>query len=169
VSNTNPDSLCACAALRRAARAVTQLYDLVFAPCSLKATEFISLKIIHDADEIAQCDIAREHAIAVETLSRRLGSLRKKRLIESHIGVGRERIYRLTEEGERIFDEALPYWQRAQARLRQSLGNSEWDAVFKVAHRTVEAARSAEQLRTSNSPTFSKGVTVVSHYPRSPR
>jgi hypothetical protein len=58
------DCRCACAMLRRAARSVTQFYDLVLSPCGLKATEFVSLKIIHDAGEIAQCDFAREHTIA---------------------------------------------------------------------------------------------------------
>ena len=144
------DLRCACAALREASRAVTQLYDLVLTPCNLKATEFISLKIIHDRGEMAQCDFAREHAIAVETLSRRLGALRRKHLISSRIGSGRERIYRLTEKGEQVFYQALPYWRRAQARLRQSIGDSDWNALLSVSGRTVAAARVAEQIRRSN-------------------
>jgi len=144
------DSLCACATLRRAARSVTQLYDLVLSPCSLKATEFISLKIIHDRGEIAQRDFAREHSIAVETLSRRLGSLRKKGLIRSRLGPHNERIYSLTDPGKHKFKEALPYWERAQSRLKCTSGDGDWESLFRVCDRITESAKSAEQLRTSN-------------------
>ncbi len=144
------DLLCACAAVRRAARSVTQLYDLVLSPSPLKVTEFLALKIIHDAGEIAQCDFARDHAIAVETLSRRLASLRKKGLVTSRLGTNHERLYTLTVSGEQVYMEGLPHWLRAQARLKHSIGATEWSLLFRMCERAVEAAKSAEELRTSN-------------------
>jgi len=145
------ESLCACAALRSAARSTTQLYDLVLQPSGLKATQFTALRTIAEAGEIAQWKFARENAIAVETLSRRFTALRKKGLISSRVGGNHgERIYRLTEQGKEALNRAIPYWERAQERLRQTLGTAEMDALLKICEDAVEAARQAEQLRASN-------------------
>lgn len=143
--------LCACGGLRRASRAVTQLYDLVLMPTGLKTTQFIALRAIEEAGEIAQCDFAREYAVAVETLSRRFASLRRKGLVEVRIGANHcERIYRLTEKGRQCLNDALPYWIRAQERLRNTLGEEFWGLLFKLSDRIYDAAQEAAVLRTKN-------------------
>src|SRR5579884_3501249 len=103
------DQVCTCATLRRATRAVTQLYDLVLAPTKLKTTQFVILKSIHDAGEIAQCKYAKDNGIAVETLSRRFGGLRRKGFVEMRLGAHGEHLYALTSNGEQAFLKALPY------------------------------------------------------------
>jgi DNA-binding MarR family transcriptional regulator len=145
------DDDCACGVLRRASRAVTQLYDLVLVPTGLKATQFLVLKTLFEAGEIAQCDFAREHTIAIETLSRRFSSLREKGLIEVRIGPHHnERIYRLTPLGRKRFDDAVPYWALAQQRLRHTLGEADWKVLLGLPHRVCKAALAAEQARTRN-------------------
>lgn len=141
---------CVCAAVRRASRAITQLYDAVLEPTGLKATQFIILKAILDTGGIAQCDFARWQNIAVETLSRRFASLRNKGYLDVRIGRRSERIYKLTDDGKRRVLEALPYWQRAQERLRIFLGD-DWDKVVELLSRVPDAAMCAERLRTGNS------------------
>jgi DNA-binding MarR family transcriptional regulator len=144
-------SACACSALRRAARAASQLYDLVLQPSGLKATQFFALKSIYEAGEIAQWRFSRENAIAVETLSRRFAALRKKGLIAVRVGSNHgERIYSLTEQGEEAFQRALPYWERAQKRLRQTLGDGELRELLRVCDSAVRAAHKAESLRAIN-------------------
>jgi DNA-binding MarR family transcriptional regulator len=139
------------AALRTAARAVTQFYDLVLAPTGLKATQFLILQAIRSAGEIAQCDFAREFGIAVPTLSRRFGGLRRKEYIQIRRGQRHgERIYSLTPKGEATFNIALPYWERAQRRLRTAMGEEDWCAILQLSARIRNAAISAEQLRTAN-------------------
>jgi DNA-binding MarR family transcriptional regulator len=139
------------AALRTAARAVTQFYDLVLAPTGLKATQFIILQAIRSAGEIAQCDFAREFGIAVPTLSRRFGGLRRKELIQIRRGDRHgERIYSLTPKGEAAFNMALPYWERAQRRLRTAMGEEDWCGILQLSARIRNAAINAEQLRTAN-------------------
>jgi len=149
----NPlETLCACAALRSAARSATQLYDLVLQPAGLKTTQFIALKSIEEAGELAQWRFAREHAVAVETLSRRLGALRKRGLVSFRTGGKHgERIYSLTKEGKEALTRAIPYWERAQKRLRQTLGDPELLLLMQLCESTVQAARKAEQLRAANS------------------
>jgi len=142
---------CLCAALRSAARAATQLYDLVLQPTGLKATQFIMLRTIEQAGELPQWKYAREHAIAVETLSRRLAVLRKKGLVVAVTGRNHnERIYRLTEQGRAALARAIPYWARAQQRLQQSLGRREVAVLVDVCERTVAATLKAELLRAKN-------------------
>ena len=148
-------------ALRTASRGVTQFYDLVLAPTGLKATQFVILQAIRSAGEIAQCDFAREFGIAVPTLSRRFGGLRKKEYIQIRRGERHgERIYRLTPKGEEVFNLALPYWQRAQRRLRTALGEEDWSGMLALAEKIRSAAISAEKLRTPNQ--FPAGVPATS-------
>ena len=117
----------ACAALRSASRSVTRLYDLVLAPTGLKATQFIMLKAIHDAGEIAQRDLARQNAVAVETLSRRFAGLRRKGWIELRVAKKHaRRFYALTDRGRNVLASAIPSWDLAQRRLRYSLGEDDW-------------------------------------------
>ena len=146
-----PDYGCVCAALRRAARSATQLYDLVLQPTGLKVTQFIALKSIDKAGELQQWRFAQEHTIAVETLSRRLSVLRRKGLVSVRVGSNHgERIYSLTDEGRRALAEAIPYWERAQRRLASTLGMGEFRRLFQLCDTATAAAQKAEQLRASN-------------------
>lgn len=150
-ANISRDSSCICSALRSAARAATQLYDLVLQPTGLKATQFVVLQTIERAGELPQCDFARQHAVAVETLSRRLAVLRRKGWLSVRIGQNHgERIYRLTPEGKLALARAIPYWDRAQERLRQTLGDSEIQVLLQLCQNTVAATQQAEKLRTRN-------------------
>jgi DNA-binding MarR family transcriptional regulator len=124
---------------------------LVLAPSGLRVTQFLVLKALHEYGEIAQCDFARDQDVAVETLSRRFGALRRKELIEMRMG-GRhgERIYRLTAKGRDAFLDALPYWERAQERLHNVLGESDNRKLLEICDRVRQAAHSAENLRAKN-------------------
>lgn len=143
---------CACAALRRASRATTQLYDLVLQPSGLKATQFIALQRISEAGEIPQWKFAREEAVAVETLSRRFAALRRRGLISVKTGAKHgEQVYSLTEAGKQALALAMPYWQRAQQRLNRALPNQQMQQLVELCENLVQAARTAGELRVYNS------------------
>ena len=141
-----------CAALRRASRAVTHLYDLVLSPSGLKITQFIMLRAIAESGEIAQWRLADQYGIAVETLSRRLATLRKSGLVTHRIGVTRpgERLYKVTPLGWQKLKEAIPYVTRAQERLAMVLGEENWNAALNLAGQIAVASRNAESARLSN-------------------
>jgi DNA-binding MarR family transcriptional regulator len=142
---------CACAAARRAVRAVTELYDLVLAPTGLKATQFIMLRAIGEAGEIAQWQLAQGYAVANETLSRRLAAAKRKGLVQVRRGTRRsERLYRLTPAGQECVRTALPYWQRAQDRLKRALGEDDLRRAIDFLDRLTVAAMRGEAARTSN-------------------
>lgn len=146
-----PNALCACGSVRRASRAVSQLYDLVMAPTGIKSTQFFILQTILNAGEIAQCQLARDYDMSVETLSRRLGNLRRKGLVELRNGpANREHVYRLTPAGEQMVKDVQPYWDRAQSRLRAVMGEEQWQQLFEAMERIAQAAHKAYNLRTSN-------------------
>lgn len=141
-----------CAALRRATRAVTHLYDLVLAPTGLKCTQFVLLNAIYEAGEIAQWRLASQYGVGDDTLSRRLGVLRKAGLITCRIGQEHpgEKLYSLTEQGVSRFKDSLPAWERAQNRLRTVMGVEQWEQLLEVAGAVAAEARAAETVRLAN-------------------
>jgi DNA-binding MarR family transcriptional regulator len=141
---------CACTAIHRASRAVTQLYDLALSPTGMRATQLMMLQIIADNVEIAQCEFARKYSISVETLSRRFSRLLRKGLVSIRTGKHLERIYSLTEQGQTTLHKARPCWENAQHRLRMELGEADWQSILEICDRAVRAAHRAEQLRAPN-------------------
>jgi DNA-binding MarR family transcriptional regulator len=154
-----------CAALRRASRSISHLYDLVLAPTGLKATQFIILHAIAERIEVAQWRLADEYGISDDTLSRRLALLRRKGFITQRIGCEHpgERLYRLTELGMQRVQDAIPYWQRAEDRLRRAIGSTDdWDLLLNTADRICAAAQAAELGRFANTVPIRVKAAVAS-------
>ncbi|MGH9586905.1 MAG: MarR family winged helix-turn-helix transcriptional regulator [Acidobacteriaceae bacterium] len=141
---------CACSNIRRANRAISHLYDQVLVPTRLKSTQFMVLRAIAEAGEIAHCDLAAELMASVETLSRRLAGARRAGLVQVHGGQHNKRMYSLTAKGRCALEEAIPYWQNAQMRLRRSLGSNDWKLLDSFTQRLAVAAIRAESLPLSN-------------------
>jgi DNA-binding MarR family transcriptional regulator len=151
-----PASVCACASLRRANRAVSHLYDLVLAPTRLKSTQYIILQAISHTGEIAHCDLARLFAASEENFSRRLASARAAGWVQMKVGARYRRVYCLTEKGRKVLEIATPYWERAQERMRRELGEVEWAMLSDFAERVTQSAIRAELAPRRNSrPTTS--------------
>ena len=142
---------CACTTIRRASRAITQLYDLVLSPTGLRATQFVILAAIGREGKIAQCRLAEEYAVSVETLSRRLASLRRKGLV--HLSDGsphHQHVYTLTNLGRRELERSTPHWNRAQARLTATVGEANLKLLCDICEHLVAGARHAQVLRMPN-------------------
>lgn len=157
---------CACINARRASRAICRLYDLVLCPAQLKITQFVILQTIAESGEIAHCELAKDIAASVETLSRRLGAARKAGLVRMQIGKRGRRIYSLTPKGRQVLEEALPYWEKAQHRLRHALGEVDWQMLPTFTERLTAAAIRAESMPFSNGSV--KVQPVANRTPRRP-
>jgi len=146
--------------LRRTNRALTHLYNLVLSPTGLKATQVAILLAIQQSGEIAQWRLADEFGISDESLSRRLATLRAAGLVMHRISTNghRERLYRLTAAGVEKCEEVLPYWRRAEDRLRSTLGVEEWQFLNLISELGVKA-RAAESMRCSNSEPLTRQVS----------
>ena len=131
---------CACANLRKAARAVTQLFDAALAPSGLKATQFTLLATSRLSGEATINGLAERMAMDRTTLSRNLKPLVRDGLLEvSPGGDGRTRLVRISLEGEQALDKAYPMWKMAQ-EVVGSLGEERYEALLGDVVRTVAIA-----------------------------
>lgn len=135
---------CACAELRRAARAVTRLYDAALRPSGVRTTQFTLLQVLTLAGSpLRQGMLGEILALDTTTLSRTLRPLEQAKWIRSAAGAdGRERYIELTPLGRRVLDRATPAWKAAQRRLETALGPREWAALGRLTAAAVTASRS---------------------------
>lgn len=134
---------CACAELRRAARAVTRLYDAALRPTGLRGTQFTLLQALGFAgNPLRQGVLGEILALDITTLSRTLRPLEEAKWIRSFAGAdSRERYIELTPQGRRVLERATPAWESAQHRLKETLGPRDWDALGRLTKAVTTAAR----------------------------
>jgi DNA-binding MarR family transcriptional regulator len=141
---------CACANLRGAARAVTQVFDEALAPSGLRATQFTLLVTSRLSGESTINELAERMAMDRTTLSRNLKPLVRSGLLEVRPGEdGRTRLVRLTPAGERSLEEAYPLWQQAQYVTVSALGEERYETLLGDAAKAVSlAAKGSREARS---------------------
>jgi len=118
---------CACFNLRKAARAVTQLYEEVLAPSGVLATQFSILVALAVADGAPLSRVAEGLVMDRTTLTRNLRPLARRGWVRIEVGEDRRaRTLGLTRSGHAALERALPLWQQAQTRLQEQLGGARW-------------------------------------------
>lgn len=123
---------CTCANLRRASRAVTQLYDVQMRDVGLTIAQFTLLQTLSLAGRITQRRLGRILVLDSTTLSRTLRLLEKKGWISRGSGEDRrERQIELTSAGRSKFRAAVPLWNRAQKAVVARLGRRRLDALMR--------------------------------------
>jgi DNA-binding MarR family transcriptional regulator len=131
---------CACQNLRRLSRVVTRIYDRELRRAGLEITQFGLLTALAAVGEANQKRLSAGFAMDSTTLTRTLGLLRKQGWVHARSGKDRrERLYRLTEAGERQMTTAQPHWERAERRLRKELGDVGWKSMKQTVSRMTEA------------------------------
>ena len=124
---------CACGRLRRATRALTQLYDDAMAPSGLRVTQFSLLRTLAREGPLRISDLASSTLLDRTALSRNLDPLIARGLVASVRGRdGRTRDVALTAPGERAVRDASPHWRRAQALVRRRLGARKLDTLIET-------------------------------------
>jgi DNA-binding MarR family transcriptional regulator len=140
MSDSLPTLPCMCATLRRASRALTQLYDEALRPLGLRATQFTILQALSLAGEVSQGELGQLLAMDSTTLTRTLEILGGQGWIAKHRGQDRrEWRMRLSESGEAQLKRALPHWRKVQRQLRAQLGNELSDSLLKLADKLASA------------------------------
>ncbi len=118
---------CACASLRRAARAVTQRYEAALTGSGLKPTQFTLLQALDRLGTSPQSALGKFLALDPTTLSRTLRPLAQAGWIRAGDGADRrETRWGLTPEGHRKLVRARPAWEGAQRDFRARLGKKRW-------------------------------------------
>ena len=126
-----PTLPCTCANLRRAARAVTRLYNRQLRSDDIEITQFTLLMALDQAGEIPQGKLGKLLGLDSTTLTRVLALLKKRGWIQEKEGEDRRfRLIRLTSAGRAKLQHSVPQWKRAQARMQSALGE---DAMRQLA------------------------------------
>ncbi len=114
---------CTCFNLRKATRAITQLYDDSLRPSGLRVTQFSLLTAIWIMGEVSITRLAEEAVMDRTTLARNLDLLETQGLIRIQAGEdARVREVSLTPAGHGSLMAAFPYWKKAQALVTKNLG-----------------------------------------------
>jgi len=118
---------CVCGNLRKAARAVTQLYDEVLRPTGLRVTQFSILGATMAMEPVTVSRLAEATVTDRTTLTRNLKLLQEQGLIRVDPGNDRrEREVTLTDQGRKAVAKAYPLWQKAQTHVVKGLGEGRW-------------------------------------------
>jgi DNA-binding MarR family transcriptional regulator len=131
---------CTCFSLRKAARVVTQLFDEMMAPSGLLVTQFTILGVVAAIKESTMNQLAQYLVMDRTTLTRNLKPLEREGLIQINPGLDkRTRLISLTQKGVRSLENAIPFWEQAQASVVSQLGQEYWETLMsQLSHTTAK-------------------------------
>jgi len=137
------EATCACSNVRKAARAVTQLFDELLQPTGLRSTQFTLLVAVALLGEAPVTQLSRALLMDRTTLARNLKPLESLGLLTIEAGTDRRRHQvQLTERGCQALASALPYWEQAQHQVVTRLGQEQWHALRASLQATMTLAQS---------------------------
>jgi len=115
---------CIAVRLRLLNRVVTNLYDDAMRPLSLNGSQLNILIVTANlglAQPIQVCDLLH---LDTSTLSRNVERMRAKGWLEVVPGKdARTQPFRLTAQGKRLLEQAVPAWEQAQRQAEELLGD----------------------------------------------
>ncbi len=131
--DVDPPPACACGRLRRASRALTQLYDDLMAPSGLRVTQFSLLRTLAREGPLPINALAAAQLLDRTALSRNLDPLVEL----GHVAVGRAadarvRVVAITPAGRAALKAAGPHWIRAQREVEQRVGVRKLQALIET-------------------------------------
>ena len=127
---------CVCTALRKAARAVSRVYDEALAGCGMSTAQFAILRHVGRGEPLALSRLAEQLAMDRTSLYRALTPLEAKDWIAVAPGPGKSRLASLTAAGRAAMHNAEDDWQRVQSRITGDMGEAQWTAL-EAALRTI--------------------------------
>src|SRR5215472_1276853 len=125
---------CIAVRLRLLNRVVTNLYDDALRPLGLKVSQLnilVATAKLGLAQPAQVCDLLQ---LDTSTLSRNVGRMRAKGWLEVVPGEdARAQPFRLTDQGRRLLEKAVPAWERAQQQAGELLGEDGLALLTKTA------------------------------------
>jgi DNA-binding MarR family transcriptional regulator len=139
---------CTCGELRKAARAITLLYDNAFKSSGLLSTQLGVLDTICNTDSIKISDLAEKQGMDRTTLTRNLAVLERKGFVKISSGKDhRTRIVTTTQKGRSAVAKAIPLWNEVQLTVKQQMGENSWRELMQNLGHFVMVA---DQLNDKN-------------------
>ena len=130
---------CNCFSVRKAARQVSRFYDGHLQSTGLRITQFLILATVNELTSPSVNELAKRLDIERTATGKMAAVLQRDGLLSitpSSLDA-RSRIVQLTKEGQRLFQKALPLWQKAQRQFAELNGDERVDAVHENLSRLV--------------------------------
>ncbi|MDE1146052.1 MAG: MarR family transcriptional regulator [Azospirillaceae bacterium] len=115
---------CNCAALRRAARRITNAYDAKLAPTGLRMTQFCLLALVYEAGTLSVNEMAARLDLDRTTTGKNLRPLERDGLLRVAPAPQDRRSHEitLTDQGRAALREASILWREAQREFEAANG-----------------------------------------------
>ncbi len=145
-----PTLVCMCSNVRRASRALTQMYEAALRPNGLRSTQFTILQVLARVGEVTQGRLGEILTMDSTTLTRTLALMLRAGWIAERRGDPgrgedrRERWLRLAKAGKSQLRSALTAWEKVQTRVRRELGEEKWKQLFQL---TTELAQISAEVQ----------------------
>jgi DNA-binding MarR family transcriptional regulator len=135
-------SSCVSFNIRKAARAVTQLYDERMRPLGLRSTQLPILGKALVLEPVTVTRLAEATMTDRTTLTRNLRLLEQQGLVQVERGDDRrERAVRLTNRGREVLAQVYPIWQAVQAEVARRFGSERLARLLAELSALSEVAR----------------------------
>ncbi len=142
-SKTSVDTIageCIAVRLRMLNRAITKIYDDALRPLGLKVSQMNLLVAAGKLGVARPADVCKRMRLDVSTLSRNVERMKARGWLETVADEdGRAQPFRLTREGRRLLDRAIPKWKTAQQQAGKILGKDGVATLLKAAGRIPPA------------------------------
>lgn len=130
--------------LRRASRAVSQLYDDMLRPSGLRGTQFSLLAIIKLSGPVVFTQLSELTMIDRTTLTRNLAIMQGSDLVKICVGSDRRtRHVSITEHGLTKLEQAYPLWLKTQNTINAGLSVTRLEALRDELDKLIETAKIA--------------------------
>ncbi len=118
------DVACYCTNVRRAALALTAIYDEALARHGIKVTQFSLLRAVRRRAPVNLTVLAEATGLDRSTLGRNLRRMERDGLVRLSPGDDqRDRVVTLSARGRRCVESASRTWERVQAGVEGALGD----------------------------------------------
>jgi DNA-binding MarR family transcriptional regulator len=130
--------------LRLLDRVVTSVYEDQLRPLKLTPSQMIILAITAQQGRVRAVELSRSLQMDASTVSRNVERLRARGWVEEASGEdSRSRPFQLTAGGEKVLEDAIVAWERAQAKAVDLLGR-EGVTLLRRTTKNVRARTSAD-------------------------
>ena len=134
-------SECVAVRLRMLNRVVTNIYDDALRSLDLKVSQMNILVAAAKMGTARPVDVCENLHLDVSTLSRNVERMKARGWLEVVPDEdGRSQPFRLTPQGRKLLDKAIPAWAEAQQQVRQVLGEAFVEQLSQAVKRVRNAA-----------------------------
>lgn len=132
--------------VRRASRAMTQLYDQALAKVDVRGTQFTLMMAISLFGDQGLRHLAKGLSTDRTTLTRTVdGLVRRGWVGELACDDGRTRPLRLTPDGEKKLAQAYDVWRKVHDRVTEELGEEDVAELIAMSDRIVDMTEQAAE------------------------